>query len=163
MVRDEYEGHQHCYLQCVAYAVETYSVKTKWTGTATVTIGVARDRWLFYTKAGAAWADDSYGLGVTGVSNLTIPATGFNITTTSVNKIIGGWTVGTGVKWAFADNWSARFEYDYLGLSSRTFAVPAGAPFLAGDTFTASGRNVQMATVGINYRFNWANPVVARY
>jgi opacity protein-like surface antigen len=119
LVRDEYEGHQHCYLQCVAYAVETYSVKTKWTGTATVTIGVARDRWLFYTKAGAAWADDSYGLGVTGVSNLTIPATGFNITTTSVNKIIGGWTVGTGVKWAFADNWFVNLEYNYLDFGSK--------------------------------------------
>jgi hypothetical protein len=50
-----------------------------------------------------------------------------------------------------------------LGLSSRTFAVPAGSPFLAGDTFTVGNRNIQMATVGINYRFNWVSPVAAKY
>ena len=55
------------------------------------------------------------------------------------------------------------FEYDFLGLSSRTFTVPVASPFFAGDTFTTGNRNLQMATVGINYRFNWASPVVAKY
>jgi hypothetical protein len=35
------------------------------------------------------------------------------------------------------------------------FTIPAGFPFLAGETFTTGNRNLQMATVGINYRFNW--------
>ena len=29
-------------------------------------------------------------------------------------------------------------------------------PFLAGDTFTQSNRNIQMVKVGINYLFNWS-------
>jgi hypothetical protein len=58
------------------------------------------------------------------------------------------------IEWAFARNWTVKFEYDYLGLGSRTIVVPAGAPFLLGDTFTL-GRNVQEAKVGINYLFNW--------
>jgi len=61
-----------------------------------------------------------------------------------------------GIEWAFASNWSAKVEYNYLGLDDRTFTVPAGSPFLAGDTFTQSNRNIQMLKVGANYRFNWS-------
>jgi opacity protein-like surface antigen len=43
-------------------ATEAYSINTKWTGTATTTIGIARDRLLFYAKAGGAWAENTYGL-----------------------------------------------------------------------------------------------------
>src|SRR5262245_32759113 len=56
-----------------------------------------------------------------------------------------------------APNWSAKVEYNYLGLDDRTFTVPAGSPFLAGDTFTQSNRNFQMVKVGINYLFNWSS------
>jgi hypothetical protein len=54
--------------------------------------------------------------------------------------------VGAGIEWAFAPNWSAKVEYNYLGLDDRTFVVPAGTVtplFLAGDTFTQSNRNIQ--------------------
>jgi outer membrane immunogenic protein len=59
-----------------------------------------------------------------------------------------------GVEWAFARNWSAKLEYDYLGLESRTVTVPAGV-LLAGDTFTTSSRpNLQLVKFGVNYLFN---------
>jgi hypothetical protein len=54
-----------------------------------------------------------------------------------------------GIEWAFLPNWSSKVEYNYLGLDDRTFVVPAGSPFLAGDTFTQSNRNIQMLKVGI--------------
>jgi outer membrane immunogenic protein len=47
-----------------------------------------------------------------------------------------------------------KVEYDYLGLNSRTFVVPAGG-FFGGDTFTTSNPNVQMVKVGFNYLFNY--------
>lgn len=75
----------------------------------------------------------------------------------------GGWLVGAGAEWMFVPNWSVKVEYDYLGLGNRTFSLPATAPFLAGDTFTANNRNVQMLKFGINYLFNWGTPVAARY
>ena len=65
-----------------------------------------------------------------------------------------GWLVGAGIEWAFTNRWSAKLEYDYLGLGGQTFTVPAGSPFLANDTFTVSNRNIQMVKVGINYLFN---------
>ena len=89
------------------------------------------------------------------VTNVT---TGASITAPS-NNTNSGWLVGVGIEWAFAPNWSAKFEYDYLGLNSRTFIFPGGG-FLAGDTFTISNPNVQTVKVGINYLFNYG---VGRY
>lgn len=138
-------------------AVGTFRVTAndRWIATVAARFGVAYDRVLFYGKAGGGWVGaDSFT-----ITNLT---TGASISGSNSNTN-SGWLVGAGFEWALADSWSARFEYDFLGLSSRTFTVPAGSPFLAGDTFAIGNRNVQMATVGINYRFNWAGPVAAKY
>jgi outer membrane immunogenic protein len=101
---------------------------------------------LFYGKAGGGWV---------GNRNFTITnvTTGASITASS-NNTNSGWLVGVGIEWAFAPNWSAKFEYDFLGLNSRTFTVPGGG-FLAGDTFTTSNPNVQMVKVGANYLFKY--------
>ncbi len=66
-----------------------------------------------------------------------------------------GWTAGAGVEWAFADNWSARAEYDYVGLSNDSFTIPSGF-VLAGKTLelSTSNRNISLLTVGINYLFH---------
>jgi outer membrane immunogenic protein len=107
---------------------------------------VTNGPWLFYGKGGVGWVgNDDFT-----VTNLT---TGASITASN-NNTNSGWLVGVGIEWAFAPNWSAKVEYNYLGLDDRTFTVPAGSPFLAGDTFTQS-RDIQMVKLGINYRFNW--------
>ena len=85
------------------------------------------------------------------VTNVT---TGTSITSSNANTS-SGWLVGGGAEWAFTYSLSAKIEYDYLGLSGRTFTVPVGSPFLVGDTFTTGRHDVQMAKVGLNYRFNW--------
>ena len=64
-----------------------------------------------------------------------------------------GWTVGAGAEYAFYGGWSARIEYDYVGLTNQTFTIPAGGGVLAGDQFTFNNRNIQMVTAGINYKF----------
>ena len=99
--------------------------------------------WLFYGKAGGGWIGNEDFT----VTNLTTGSS-FTISNDSSN---GGWLVGAGVEWA-----SVKVEYNYLGLEDRTFTVPAGSPFLPGDTFTQSNRNIQMVKVGINYLFNWS-------
>jgi outer membrane immunogenic protein len=120
----------------------------RWITTLAARFGVTNGPWLFYGKAGAGWvgSDDFT------VSNL---AKGSSITLTNNSNSNSGWLVGAGIEWAFASNWSAKVEYNYLALDDRTFTVPAGSPFLAGDTFTQSNRNIQMLKVGANYRFNW--------
>ena len=117
-----------------------------WISTLAARLGVAYDRVLFYGKGGGAWVGNN-SFTVTNVST-SASITGSNSNTTS------GWLVGAGLEWAFANNWTLKVEYDYIGLNGRTFTVPAGSPFLAGDTFTTGGNNIQMATVGINFLFN---------
>jgi outer membrane immunogenic protein len=133
----------------------------RWITTVAARFGVAVDHWLFYGKAGGGWV---------GNNNLTVTntTTGVSFTCgtlglTNCGNNTGGWLVGAGFEYAFTNNWTVKLEYDYLGLGNRTFFVPAGAPFLAGDTFTTNNRNVQMVKVGVNYLFNWGAPVAARY
>jgi outer membrane immunogenic protein len=123
-----------------------------WITTLAGRFGVAYDNWFFYGKAGGGWV---------GNNNVTITSTttGASVTIFNNNKTNSGWLVGAGIEWALASNWSVKIEYDYLGLSSRTFVVPAGG-FFGGDTFTTSNPNVQMAKVGFNYLFNYG---VGRY
>jgi outer membrane immunogenic protein len=117
-----------------------------WIATVAGRLGVAFDRVLLYAKGGGAWVGNN---GFT-VTNLT---TGTSITGSNSNSI-SGWLIGGGLEWAFANNWTLKAEYDYIGLNGRTFTVPAGSPFLVGDTFATGGNNIQMATVGINFLFN---------
>ncbi len=58
----------------------------------------------------------------------------------------------------FAQNWSGKLEYNYIDLGKSTIqygAVPANRSEWA-DTF-------HTVKAGINYHFNLAGPVVARY
>ena len=130
----------------VAFPGESAVVKvtTDFIPTLTARVGYAVDHVLLYAKGGAAWAYNKYSV-IGTFQGTPFDAEGLSIKT--------GWTAGVGVEWAFAGNWTMKFEYDYLGLGNQTFTVPATAPFRAGDTFTTSGRSVQMAKFGINYLF----------
>ena len=69
-----------------------------------------------------------------------------------------GYTVGAGLEYMFAPNWSAKAEYMYYDFGSTRFVNPGVlAPF-------GSWRNDEHTLkAGINYRFNLGGPVVARY
>jgi outer membrane immunogenic protein len=119
----------------------------RWITTVAARFGLTNGHWLFYGKAGGGWVGNEDFT----VTNLRTGSS-FSISNDNSN---GGLLVGAGIEWAFAPNWSAKVEYNYLGLEDRTFTVPAGSPFFPGDNFTRGDRNVQMVKAGINYRFNW--------
>ena len=60
-----------------------------------------------------------------------------------------GWTAGIGLEYAFELNWTARLEYDFIGLGSQnvTFNGPLGTVTSPVDV------NFQRVTGAINYRF----------
>jgi outer membrane immunogenic protein len=121
------------------------SANNRWVATVAARFGVAFDRWLVYGKAGGGWVgSDSFT-----ITNVT---TGASISGSN-NNTNSGWLVGGGVEWAFANNWSAKIEYDFLGLSNQTFTSPG--IILPGDTFSSGNRNIQMAKFGVNYKFGW--------
>jgi outer membrane immunogenic protein len=126
----------------------TAQLNNRWLTTATGKLGYAWDRVLLYGKGGWAWVGQNN-------SNVTVTPTGAAApvaTSLSSNSTAGGWTAGVGVEWAFAGNWSARAEYDYIGLQNQTVTVAAGGPF-GGDTININNRNISMFTAGLNYKF----------
>jgi outer membrane immunogenic protein len=116
----------------------TATINNRWITTATGKLGYAWDRVLLYGKGGFAWVSNS---------NSTAPFTA------STNSTSWGWTGGIGVEWAFAGNWSARAEYDFIGLQNQTLGLPTatGTPFF-NDTITINNRSIQMVTAGVNYK-----------
>ena len=132
-----------------AAAGVTVTNNNRWLTTLTGRLGYAWNCVLVYGKGGGAWV---------GASDPTITNVAMGTSTTpSTSNSNFGWTLGAGVEWAFWNNWSARLEYDFIGLNSQTFTVPApgfaGLP--AGDQFTSHNRDVQMVNLGINYKFNY--------
>lgn len=119
----------------------------RWLTTLTGRAGLAADRVLAYFKGGGAWV---------GSNNLTLTnlPTGGSVSIGNGNTNTG-WVAGAGLEWAFANNWSAKVEYDYVGLSNKSLTVTV--PGVGLDTFSTNNRNVQTVTVGLNYLFNFTN------
>jgi len=70
------------------------------------------------------------------------------------------------LEYAFTNNWTAKFEYDYIGFGSKNvqFSGTCPACVLTNYTFTENvSFDKHIFKVGINYLFNMAGPVVARY
>jgi outer membrane immunogenic protein len=126
----------------------------QWIATLGARLGIAADNWLFYGKLGGGWAGYN-GFTVTDVT------TGASFTG-SIGHARAGFLAGGGVEWAVTNNWTVKLEYESLGLNSRRFTVPVGAPFMIGDTFTGT-RIIQEFKVGFNYLFCWLPAFAAPY
>jgi outer membrane immunogenic protein len=57
----------------------------------------------------------------------------------------------------FTQNWSGKVEYQYYDFGKTTFTTPVA---LAG---VSSRNDEHTVKAGLNYRFNWGGPVVAKY
>jgi outer membrane immunogenic protein len=124
--------------------------------TVAARFGYGFDRALLYGKVGGGWVAND---GFTIVDQTTGAAFVGN-----TDRSASGWMAGAGLEYAFTYNWTAKVEYDFIGLPGRTFLVPGVVvPALANDSITGN-HNVQMVKFGINYLFNsGGGPLVARY
>jgi outer membrane immunogenic protein len=121
-------------------------------GLFTGQVGYAWNNVLWYVKGGAAVTDDQYRGTVTGTGAL------FD----SANETRWGGTVGTGLEFGFAPNWSVAVEYDHLFMGNRSITtISTGVlAFPAGSIFRTDSirQDVDMVTARINYHFNWGGP-----
>ena len=118
-------------------------------GSVTGRIGYTFGPTLLYAKGGYAWKDGD---------NLTATVAGVPVGFAAVGNHRDGYTVGAGAEYMFAPNWSAKLEYMYYNFGTTTIVTaPAAA---VGSRFNDDEHVVK---VGVNYRFNWAGPVAARY
>ena len=102
---------------------------------------------LLYAKGGYAWRDNS---------NIAVNGVPVGFGTNGNHK--DGYTVGAGLEYMFAPNWSAKAEYQYYNFGKTTFT--AGPADIVGTSFRNDEHTVK---VGVNYRFGWGGPVAAKY
>jgi outer membrane immunogenic protein len=133
----------------VVFAPSGYGYNLNQKGLASVTgrLGYTWGPALLYVKGGWAYQDAT--------ETLFVPvglSAAFDTTTKS-----NGYTVGAGLEYLFTQNWSGKVEYQYYDFGNTTINAPLA---IAG----ASSKNDQhVVKAGLNYRFNWGGPVVAKY
>ncbi len=117
---------------CAGLAGTLCQTRNDFLSTVRGRVGYAADRWLPYATGGLA------------VGNIKATVPGF----TGVDKTNAGWTVGGGLEYALAPNWSVKAEYLYVDLGKEACGVMCGLPM---------GNNVSLTTNvvrgGVNYRF----------
>ena len=113
-------------------------------GLITGQVGYAWNNVLIYVKGGAAVVSDKY----------EISSTAGALLSSSSDSRWGG-TVGAGLEYGFAPNWSVGVEYNHIFLSDKdvTFAGFAGTERIRQD--------VDMGLVRLNYKFG--GPIIAKY
>jgi len=118
-------------------------------GLFTGQVGYALDNTLLYVKGGAAVTDRRFDF-INSLTNVVTASTGF--------ATHWGGTVGAGVEYGFAPNWSAAVEYDHIFEGKHSVTTPAGGALAITRT---SGGDTDLITARINYKFS--GPVAARY
>jgi outer membrane immunogenic protein len=117
-------------------------------GSVTGRLGYTWGPALLYVKGGYAFSDHSDSLSLNGTS------AAFALDSSHHD----GFTVGAGLEYMFAQNWSAKVEYQFYDFGKTNFITPA---FLS----TLGGSRNEEHTVkgGLNYRFNLGGQSVAQY
>jgi outer membrane immunogenic protein len=127
----------------------TNQTKINALGLFTGQVGYAWNNLLWYVKGGAAVTDNQY--------NSFFTAS--NIVFNQANETRWGGTVGTGIEYGFAPNWSVGVEYDHLFMGDNSVTFPLSA--IAVTRSDNIRENVDMGTVRLNYRFG--GPIAANY
>jgi len=117
-------------------------------GSFTGRVGYTWGPALLYVKGGYAYSDNNETLALAGAPVAFALDSGHR----------NGYTVGAGLEYMFAQNWSAKVEYQFYDFGSSRFVTPVAlVPF---GSFRNDDHTVK---AGLNYRINWGGPVVAKY
>jgi outer membrane immunogenic protein len=115
-------------------ALANYHIRQDDIVTLRARAGVALDRTLLYATGGYAGVHES--------GSYFDPLTGFN---GSESHWRNGGAIGVGAEYAFTNNISAKAEYLYLPLSSKSY--------FSGTPYAASSGSDSLFRVGLNYKF----------
>jgi len=103
-----------------------YKFSNPWFGTLRARIGYAINNVMLYGTGGLAYGElkgEFFGL--------------------EEDKTLVGWTAGAGIEYGFTQNWSAKLEYLYMDLASRSFSI----------TGADNGLHSSFLRLGVNYHF----------
>lgn len=122
-----------------------------WLATVRGRIGYTWGSTLAYVTGGAAFGDIHY--------EAATAWNGIGFNPASFSKVRSGWTLGGGVEWAVAGNWTAKLEYLYYDLDGVSIFTQGNAGFSA--THNWDDTKVSVVRAGVNYKFG--GPVLAKY
>jgi outer membrane immunogenic protein len=115
-----------------ACGTATCQTRNTWLGTARGRVGYAMDRFLPYLTGGLAFGD--------------IRASSSGLAGATSTR--SGWTVGGGLEFAVANNWTAKAEYLYVDLGKFDCGTACGG--VPPDNVKL---NANVLRAGLNYRF----------
>jgi len=121
-----------------------------WIATLAGRLGYAVNDWMLFGKAGWTWeglhaSGSVFDVAGVNTSNFVVP-----------EQTRNGPTIGAGIEWSCARNWSAKFEYDYVKFSNKNnYAISIST--ITGSVFTGvssvSVSSLQMVKLGVAYRY----------
>jgi outer membrane immunogenic protein len=123
------------------------SAYNSWDAAISARAGVAFDRAFLYGKLGGVWGRFDYDAPKVGPSSVSS-------TTGSADFL--GVLIGAGFEYALTNNWTTKFEYNYIdyGTTLVTFNQLACDPLCAPFSFARTIKETkQIAKVGLNYKF----------
>ena len=100
-------------------------------------LGIAWSNVLAYVTGGGAWVHTSH--------TLTAPLLG----SATVDADRWGWTIGGGLEFGFAQNWSLALQYNLIHLDERSTNFTVQNPITVNID-----QKVNLATARLNYRFS---------
>jgi outer membrane immunogenic protein len=109
--------------------------QSRWLATVRGRVGYAFDRILLYGTAGAAFGNIQ---------------TGLNPPSTFDSSVEAGWTVGAGLEFAFAQNWTAKVEYLFVDLPNISCTTVGNCGGAAGSIVSF---NESVIRAGFNFKF----------
>ena len=124
---------------------ESFTDTVEYSGTMRGRIGYALNKWLLYGTGGFVWSFDQFSRAQ--LARTPLGETAIAGTTELAKRWRTGWTLGAGVEFAFAPNWTARFEYLFTDFGASSITFPAGAQQFRSDLAVHETR------LGLNYKF----------
>ncbi|WP_051379163.1 carbohydrate porin [Bradyrhizobium murdochi] len=136
-------------LDVPALTATPFHTTIDYVGTIRGRVGYAFDRIMPYVTGGFAWGHTH--INVNDIDgNALFP----------VGRYHAGWTAGLGVEFALSGNWSAKAEYEYVGLSRQAYDLSEfGLPNVNVDP------RIHLLKFGLNYHFGdtpWMAPVSSK-
>jgi outer membrane immunogenic protein len=149
----------------------TASQGLNWLGTVRGRLGVTiMPTLLAYVTGGLAYGEvnSDFEMSQSHVTQRGNGPTASGLTIASLSELKAGWTVGGGMEWAFAPNWSVKAEYLYYDLGGASYggglltsALPDGTVRYSIRSNVGTDFTGNIIRAGVNYR--WGGPVIAKY
>ncbi|QDM19130.1 porin family protein [Tardiphaga sp. vice352] len=142
-------GNGYAFVDPAGAGLLTNNSSNRGIGSVTGRLGYTWGPALLYVKGGYGFRDSNN-------TNVTVAGAAVPFT---YNRNKDGYTVGGGLEYLFTQNWSGKIEYQYFNFGNSQFTT--GPTALIGlGSFRSDEHTVK---AGLNYRFNWGGPVVAKY